>query len=543
MWVLLVLGVLVGVRAWLWDRAGFRGRAKRRCRKCWYDLTAAVEGDGGFRCPECGKLHRTIRSMRKTRRSKRLVVVAVVLVVGAYAIQIRTRFNNQQFQQLGWPVLVPTPVLTALIPMMPDEAGSLPDRHSGNNFIPIKQYPFGERIAHQIKVRMYKPDETSMLDRWLFSRLAHRESWQVLTDDSSVRGQVYTYVYRALARQHRLSLEEERWARSVYWMDVESPEVLPQMSPVFVRVNEFRRLLDEGFWRVQIGKTLFETRRRSPDWKRRLVYVSGENAYHDGYVRIADFVRWPNALSSASYEDLSIRGRIYEGEPDVDLWWPVGVVEGSARIEIAGFAQRQQNNLIHTIESVEDEPTIEWLKRAIRVDFVWERRFPQEGDVPIGIKVGLDRDQLRTDVPGFTFGGIVTLHCKIHGPAATLSGSFGYNLLVSEPSWWALRDASDPDGRRVVYGNWKALEIRGRESELLRGAWGYSNAEGISEAWFEIEPQGDHNGEGNGNFAPLWDLDAKRVYAQTIKVALSDRQIKLLEGACRSVLEQQGIQP
>jgi len=542
-WVLLVLAIGFGLRGLFWDRAGFRGRPKRRCRRCWYDLTAAEKRDDGYMCPECGKTHRTIRSMRKTHRSKRLVVLAVLLLVGAYAIQIRSQYNNQKFQQLGWPVLVPTPVLIALMPLMPDEPGSLPDRHTGNNFIPIKQYPFGERIAHQIKVRMYDFEETSNLDRWLFAWLAHRESWRVLTDNTSVRGEVYTYVYRALARQHRLSLEEESWARSVYWMDVESPEMLPQMSPVYVRVNEFRRLLDEGFWRVQIGKTLFQPRRRSPDFKRRLEYVSGENAYHDGYVRIADFVRWPNMMSSASYEDLLIRGRIYEGEPDVDLWWPVGVIEDSARVEIAGFAQRQQVDPMHSIEGVkvvEDEETIEWLKRAVDIDLVWERRFPKEGDVPIGVKVRIDRDHLNTDIPCFTFGGTIYLHCKSYGPNASLS-PFGHNLIVSEPTWWALRDDLDQNGQRIFEGNRRMIAIEDGFSDLMRGAFGYSNAEGLSEGWFEIKVIG--NSGVQGNQAPLWDLDAKRVYPQTIKVPLSEREIKLLEGACRTMLERQGIQP
>ncbi len=50
-WVLLALAVVVGLRALLWDRAGFRGRAALRCRKCFYDLTAmpGVDGVGGER--------------------------------------------------------------------------------------------------------------------------------------------------------------------------------------------------------------------------------------------------------------------------------------------------------------------------------------------------------------------------------------------------------------------------------------------------------------------------------------------------------------
>ncbi|MCA9276402.1 MAG: hypothetical protein KDA29_10280 [Phycisphaerales bacterium] len=543
LWVLLVLGLVVGVRAWLWDRAGFRGRAKRRCRRCWYDLTGAVERDDGYVCPECGKRHRTIRSMRKTRRSWRLVVVAVVMFLSAYAIGIRGRYNNQQFRQLGWPVLVPTPVLILTMPLMPDEAGSLPDRNSGTSSLPYKQRPLGERIAREIDVRLYKSESTTLLDRWLFERMARRESWATLSDETSVRGQVYTYVYRALARQHRLGPDEEHWARSVYWMDVEAPVALPQMSPVYVRVKEFRRLLNEGFWRVQIGKSLFELRRRSPNFEQILVHVGGDNPYHNNYARIAEYVRWPNMLSSVNYEDLPIRGRIYEGDPDVDVWWPVGVIEDSVRVKILSVGQASGQNSIGPIEGIEevdDQETLDWIKKAVEIRFVWERRFPMEGDVPIGIRVSFDRDRLRTDIPGFTFGGSIYLHCKIKGPQASLSGSYGYQMLMSEPSWWALRDDRDQDGRRVVDGA-GSIAFNGGRSELLKGAWGYSNADGIGEAWFEILPYGNTVGE--GNFAPLWDLDAQRICAKPIKVPLSEHQIRMLEGACRTMLERQGIHP
>lgn len=535
-WVLLVLGAMLLVRSWWWDRAGFRGRAKRRCGGCWYDLTGAEEGGKGWRCPECGRVHASVRSMGRVRRHKRLALLAAVMLVGAYAVSIRDRYANQQFQRLGWPVLVPTPVLIATIPLMPDGPGSVPDRNSGTSSIPIRQYPLVERFSHQIMVRLYEAEDTSRLDRWALRWLARRESWDVLTDESSVRGEVYTYVYRAWARQRRLGGDEERWARSVYWMDMESPDELPQMSPVYVRVNEFRRLLDEGHWRVQIGKTLFKTRRRSPDWKRRLEYVSGENAYRDGYVRIADFVRWPNMMSSLSFEDLPVRGRIYEGEPDVGLWWPVGVVEDSARVTIVrsqGDAGHGSFGAIDGVELVEDDETIAWIGSALAMNFVWERRFPVIGDLPIGIRVSVREGRHSESVPGFTFGGTTYIEYQQEG------GDQSWMQLEVDPAWWALRDETDQRGERVLTGRHQAIGFSNQSVSMLNDGASYDEHNPIVAAWFVIMPS--DNVVGGGNYAPMWDLDGERVYAQPIRIPLEEQDIAMLEGALKTMQERSGL--
>ena len=120
-WVLLVLAILVGLRALFWDRAGFRGRAELRCRKCWYDLTASPVGlrVDPIQCPECGKKHASRRAMRKTRRSKRWIMVALVLWMGAYGASVTPRV-----QKSGWGEAVPRVVLVASLPFLAEEQGT-----------------------------------------------------------------------------------------------------------------------------------------------------------------------------------------------------------------------------------------------------------------------------------------------------------------------------------------------------------------------------------------------------------------------------------
>ncbi|MFG0298155.1 MAG: hypothetical protein ACF8K1_00935 [Phycisphaerales bacterium JB047] len=527
-WLLLSLAVLVGLRALFWDRAGFRGRAKLRCRKCWYDLTGA-EGDlreGPIVCPECGKKHASRRAMRKTRRGKRWIALALVLWMGAYTAGVWPRVSRYNYSN-GVLGAVPTPVLVLGLFVLPDEPESVIE----SNGMPYPQRPMIERIAHQIKIRLYKEEETSRLDHWLFYQIARRQTSRVLTDTSSARGDVLTYVYRAWARQHRLGIDEGHWARSVYWMDLEGPEVLPQMSPVYVRVRAFRRLLDEGYWRVQIHQTLMEPKSNGPpNFGRRLVTIKGHDAYHDGYVRIADYVRWANVFSSDPLEHLSVQGRVYEGDPHADLWWPVADIRDSVTVTIRNLVPGgYEIGTIEGVDYVEDAETLEWIEKAVDVGFWWERRWPKEGDVPLGIKVHVDLEQLQTKIPGFSFGGTVYIVYRVAGR------TYSEELVRTEPTWWALRDGVDQSGRRPFRGNGVGIPFVIEHSDLFSGAFGYDESAGIESAWFVIQP--NDNVVGAGNYAPLWDLDMLRVVGNTIKVPLSEREIRQLEAACRTMQE------
>lgn len=80
-WVFGVAGVLLLA----WALVGDRARGRRRCPKCWYDLSAARPGSGGVTCPECGKNIAGERSLRRARRRWRWAMLACVVLVGAWA--------------------------------------------------------------------------------------------------------------------------------------------------------------------------------------------------------------------------------------------------------------------------------------------------------------------------------------------------------------------------------------------------------------------------------------------------------------------------
>lgn len=99
-------GVAVVLWALLGDRL-LKGHTKRRCPKCWHDLSATP----GLTCPECGKTARSEARLFRSRKRRRLAaagVVGVVLGTGAIALpQLRGPY---------WPLLLPTPVLAAVWP-------------------------------------------------------------------------------------------------------------------------------------------------------------------------------------------------------------------------------------------------------------------------------------------------------------------------------------------------------------------------------------------------------------------------------------------
>ena len=109
-WVFNGLGaiaLIVGGIVVLWALLADRARGRKRCPKCWYDLSASPEP----RCSECGFVARTERKLRKTRRHWRGCLLGLfIIVLGVSGPAYRVYKND-------WRNLVPT---TALILWMPD---------------------------------------------------------------------------------------------------------------------------------------------------------------------------------------------------------------------------------------------------------------------------------------------------------------------------------------------------------------------------------------------------------------------------------------
>ena len=111
-WMLLVLGFVVGLRALFWDRPGWRGRAEKRCRKCWYDLKDS--GKLPITCSECGHVSISHRSMTRVHRHKKMVVVGLVLALAAPTVLLIHGYRQGRLL-----VHVPSWVLVDVLPFSP----------------------------------------------------------------------------------------------------------------------------------------------------------------------------------------------------------------------------------------------------------------------------------------------------------------------------------------------------------------------------------------------------------------------------------------
>jgi hypothetical protein len=102
----LLVCVLCAYIAW---RAMFgdRGRGKRRCPKCWYDMAYSP----GMTCPECGAIVQRESDFQRTRRRPGVAVMAIVicavLIIGV----------NEQMNDRGMLRHVPTAALIWTLPI------------------------------------------------------------------------------------------------------------------------------------------------------------------------------------------------------------------------------------------------------------------------------------------------------------------------------------------------------------------------------------------------------------------------------------------
>ncbi|MCH7547586.1 MAG: HEAT repeat domain-containing protein [Planctomycetes bacterium] len=115
-WTFWGSGIILGIFGlWLMYRAMFadRSRGRRRCPKCWYDMS----GTESLRCPECGRAAKTEKSFYKARRRWRLTLLGVMLMFAGLGLGW-----GRQIQQLGLIRATPATVLVVLMPYLEDNA-------------------------------------------------------------------------------------------------------------------------------------------------------------------------------------------------------------------------------------------------------------------------------------------------------------------------------------------------------------------------------------------------------------------------------------
>src|SRR5436309_1091951 len=96
-----VAGITATAFALFWDRSCGR----KRCPKCWYDMSGARQGDNGWLCPECGHTARVARKLGRTRRHWRWAALWLTVAIAGTATPISVKLREPG---TGWWTFTPT---------------------------------------------------------------------------------------------------------------------------------------------------------------------------------------------------------------------------------------------------------------------------------------------------------------------------------------------------------------------------------------------------------------------------------------------------
>jgi len=149
-WALAVMGG--GLLVWaLWGDAlaqRLRRVKKRRCPKCWYDLSHTPGPAPGVTCSECGYTARRERRLLRGRRRWRWAMVALVILVSAHLAR-----RSPDIRERGWVAAVPTTVLICLAPQIIGDDTRLIWARLGLRLPPPAQSSWAENVFLELHRR------------------------------------------------------------------------------------------------------------------------------------------------------------------------------------------------------------------------------------------------------------------------------------------------------------------------------------------------------------------------------------------------------
>ena len=96
---------LAGLALARWALFSDRANGRRRCGRCWYDMTGTIT----MICPECGWEAKAEPDLQRTRRRYRLLMPALALWLGAGYFALLPRASRE-----GWGAVTPTPILVLM---------------------------------------------------------------------------------------------------------------------------------------------------------------------------------------------------------------------------------------------------------------------------------------------------------------------------------------------------------------------------------------------------------------------------------------------
>jgi len=127
-----------------------RSRGRRRCPKCWYDMS----GVNGLRCPECGRDAKRERRLFKTRRRWGWAAAAFAFALLSYGV-----WKIPEVRRRGWPRAIPTWALIAALDQL--DAPTLAERDAMGKNMPV---PVSAWLGWDLITRCF--DNGAGMSRW-----------------------------------------------------------------------------------------------------------------------------------------------------------------------------------------------------------------------------------------------------------------------------------------------------------------------------------------------------------------------------------------
>ena len=168
-----------------WLRQRLPSRRKRRCPKCWYDLSHTP----GLRCSECGREVKRERTLFRAKRRWGLAALGLVLLLGSHAWRVTPEVRDR-----GWVAAVPTTVMIAGLPWLeiPDlTIAPAPPPGSEESWQSLIRKALFEELTDKRMVHQTMP---AWQRRWLFRRA-------VATTEYAGPTHVHYYNHRFQTRQ------------------------------------------------------------------------------------------------------------------------------------------------------------------------------------------------------------------------------------------------------------------------------------------------------------------------------------------------------
>ena len=199
-------------------RSPFVRTTKRRCPKCWYDMSHSE----GLTCAECGRTQKRERRLRRYRPARRFALLAWLLLIGAYALRV-----TPDVRARGWPAAVPMPVLLLLLTR---ESIAVPSEIHSMNASPkltVTRASFPWPASGVFELQLRARDEAP-LGPWV-DRLAFRMVRLVSPKPRHENGLPFTFSSDAAWAMHILPWKDDAdfWGQPVPFGEnhIERPEI------------------------------------------------------------------------------------------------------------------------------------------------------------------------------------------------------------------------------------------------------------------------------------------------------------------------------